>query len=84
MGNKLNKKNLSDKNSYNTYLNYGLPPSPISYPSEAAIKAALRPKITNYLFFVADGKGGHRFSNTYAKHKKNIQLWLKIKRKQGN
>ena len=81
MGNKLKKKNLSNKNSFNTYLNYGLPPSPICYPSEEAIKAALRPKKTNYLFFVTDGKGGHRFSNTYAKHKENIQLWLKNKKK---
>ncbi len=77
LGSKLNKKNLKDKNPYNTYLNYGLPPTPICYPSEAAIKAALKPKKSNYLFFVTDGKGGHRFSNTYAKHKKNIQQWLK-------
>ena len=79
-GNKLNKKYLKEKNSFNTYLNYGLPPTPICYPSELAIKAAFQPKKTNYLFFVSDGKGGHRFSNTYAKHKKNIQLWLKIKK----
>ena len=75
-GNKLNKKNLKIKNSYNTYLNYGLPPTPISYPGELAIRAALNPISTNYLYFVSDGKGGHRFSKTYDKHKQNIKLWL--------
>ena len=79
LGNKLNKKHLKIKNSYNTYLNYGLPPTPISYPGEHAIKAALNPMSTNYLYFVSDGKGGHRFSKTYAKHKQNIKLWLETR-----
>ena len=79
-GNQLVKKNLKTKNKFNTYLNFGLPPSPISYPSETSIEAAFLPSESDYLFFVADGKGGHRFSKTYKKHKENIKLWLKNKK----
>ena len=80
-GNELKKTDLKDKNIYNTYLHFGLPPTPISYPGEEAIKASLRPKKSNFLYFVSDGKGGHRFSSSYEKHKKNIKLWLKSKKK---
>ncbi len=66
-------------NPYNTYLNAGLPPGPIANVGAAAIKAVLRPADTNYLFFVADGKGGHRFSNTYEEHLKNHADWRQIK-----
>ena len=83
-GSELKKENLKDKNVYNTYLHFGLPPTPISYPGEESIKAALRPKKTDFLYFVSDGKGGHRFSNSYKKHKKNIKLWLKSKKNKKN
>ena len=49
-GNQLMKKNLKTKNKYNTYLNFGLPPSPISYPSEISIEAAILPSNSDYLF----------------------------------
>jgi UPF0755 protein len=53
---------------YNTYMIDGLPPGPICNPSEDAIKAALYPKDTNYLFFVSKGDGTHHFSRTQAEH----------------
>ncbi len=53
---------------YNTYQNAGLPPSPIASPGLASLAAALNPAETEYLFFVADGSGGHTFSKTYEEH----------------
>ncbi len=53
---------------YNTYRNSGLPPAPICSPGEKAIKAAIYPEETNYLYFIADGQGGNLFSETFAQH----------------
>ncbi len=53
---------------YNTYLHAGLPPTPIASPGVESMQAALYPENTNYLFFVADGSGGHTFSETYEAH----------------
>ena len=53
---------------YNTYRNAGLPPAPICSPGKAAIEAALYTAETDYLYFVADGKGGNLFSKTYDEH----------------
>ena len=76
-GNKLTKTDLKSKNFFNTYRYRGLPPTPISYPGEKAILAVLYPNKTDYLYFVSDGKGGHRFSKNFSEHKKNIKLWIK-------
>lgn len=59
---------------YNTYLHDGLPPGPIANPGIEAIKAALEPKTSDYLYYVTkkDGSGGHLFAKTYAEHQKNI------------
>ena len=76
-GNLLNRLDLNSKNYFNTYRYKGLPPTPISYPGEKAILAVLYPNDTNYLYFVSDGKGGHRFANNFSEHKKNIKLWIK-------
>tara|TARA_Y100000022_G_scaffold134046_1_gene116453 strand:- start:610 stop:1578 length:969 start_codon:yes stop_codon:yes gene_type:complete len=76
-GNNLNKADLKSKNYFNTYQYRGLPPTPISYPGEKAILAVLYPNNTDYLYFVSDGKGGHRFSKNFSEHKKNIKLWIK-------
>ena len=76
-GNSLNRLDLKTKNYFNTYRYKGLPPTPISYPGEKAILAVLYPNNSNYLYFVSDGKGGHRFSKNFSEHKKNIKLWVK-------
>lgn len=67
-GGELTKAELAAKTPYNTYLMKGLPPTPICIPSQSSIFAALHPATTNYLYYVATGKGGHHFSKTYAEH----------------
>ena len=75
-GNNLNKLDLKSKNYFNTYRYKGLP-TPICYPGEKAILAVLYPNNTDYLYFVSNGKGGHRFSKTFQSIK-NIKPWIKI------
>jgi UPF0755 protein len=60
---------------YNTYRVAGLPPGPVNNPSRDAIRAALYPEDHAYLFFVADGKGGHWFSTNFRDHEKNIRKY---------
>jgi len=64
---------------YNTYLNKGLPPAPISNPGMAALNAVFRPHETNYLYFVvADpAKGTHTFSSNYSKHEQAREVYLR-------
>lgn len=62
-------------NPYNTYRNTGLPPGPINNPGKASILAALFPTRHEYLFFVANGKGGHWFSSTYAEHQRHVRKY---------
>lgn len=64
----LMKADLKLPTPYNTYMKYGLPPTPINSPGLPAIRAAVRPDTTKYLYFVADGSGGHRFSRTNEEH----------------
>ena len=71
---------LQLESPYNTYRNAGLPPGPIANVGRDAIRAVLKPADTNYLFFVADGNGGHRFSNSYEEHLKNHADWREIKK----
>ena len=68
----LTKKDLKIDSPYNTYLYRGLPPTPICNPSMGSIIAVLRPAETNYLYFVADGKGGHLFASSYKMHLRNV------------
>ncbi len=60
---------------YNTYRNYGLPPGPVNNPGRSSINAVLHPARHNYIFFVANGKGGHWFSSTYAEHLRFVKRY---------
>jgi UPF0755 protein len=60
-------------NPYNTYRHPGLPPGPISSPGEGALRAVLSPAHTDYLYFVAQGGGRHRFSRTFGEHRSAIE-----------
>ena len=71
---------LKIESPYNTYQNYGLPPEPIACVGIDAIRAVLKPANTKYLYFVADGRGGHVFSKTFEEHKTNHMNWREIKK----
>jgi UPF0755 protein len=60
-----------------------LPPTPIANPGRAAIRATLNPDTTEYIFFVADGTGGHAFSRTLAEHNAAVARWREIERQRG-
>lgn len=64
---------LKIKNPYNTYIYYGLPPGPIASPGLSALNAVVEPEKTEFLYFVAEKDGHHRFSKTYAEHLRAIR-----------
>ena len=72
---RLNFDDLKINSLYNTYKYHGLPPGPIDNPGKNAILAAVYPEKHHYLYFVADGKGGHKFASTFTEHLKNVQLY---------
>jgi UPF0755 protein len=80
LGRALILKDLEKSTPYNTYVIAGLPPGPIANPGRAALEAVLNPADTKYLYFVADGSGGHAFAKTLVEHNKNVAAWRKIQR----
>lgn len=80
LGRRLLRKDLEIDSPYNTYKYAGLPPAPIANPGYASIKATLNPERHDYIFFVADGTGGHAFGKTLAEHNANVAKWRKIRR----
>ena len=76
----LTLKDLHHDSPYNTYVNRGLPPGPIGNPGESAIRAALAPAPTDYLYFVANTQGGHFFASTLAEHNKNVAKYHRLLR----
>ena len=76
-------EDLSVASPYNTYLHKGLPPGPIANPGAGAIRAALYPVDTDYLYFVADGKGGHVFSRTLSEHTRAVRRYRQSRRGGG-
>ena len=78
LGRGLRASELRSNTPYNTYVHAGLPPGPIANPGRASIEAALHPETTDYLFFVADGTGGHAFATTLADHNANVERWRAI------
>ncbi len=79
LGRPLTRQDLQTPSTYNTYLNDGLPPGPISNPGRAAIEAVLNPAQTDYLYFVANGDGGHVFAKTLDEHNRNVEQWRKAR-----
>jgi UPF0755 protein len=74
------KDDLAFRHPYNTYVHPGLPPGPIANPGRASLEAALRPDASEYLYFVANGKGGHVFSASLDGHEKAV---VRYRRSQG-
>ena len=72
LGHPILKSEKDQPTPYNTYLIDGLPPGPIGNPGRASLEAAAKPARTKELYFVADGTGGHVFSETYEQHQKNV------------
>ncbi|MGC1428931.1 MAG: endolytic transglycosylase MltG [Albidovulum sp.] len=84
LGRGLRQSELRGRTPYNTYVIDGLPPTPIANPGRDAIAAALNPETSEYLFFVADGTGGHAFAVTLAEHNDNVARWREIEAQQGS
>jgi len=80
LGRALTRADLKVDHPYNTYVRKGLPPGPICHPGRAAIEAVLNPLVTDDLYFVADGSGGHVFAATLAEHNANVAKWRELER----
>jgi len=78
LGRALTLADLQNSTPFNTYLNDGLPPTPINNPGRSSLLAALAPEKNDYLYFVANGTGGHTFAVTFAEHQKNVVAWRQM------
>src|SRR6056297_3482586 len=78
LGRGLRRSELRAETPWNTYVINGLPPTPIANPGRASIEAAVNPLSTDYIFFVADGTGGHAFAKTLDEHNRNVARWREI------
>lgn len=78
----LTRADLAQDHPYNTYRIRGLPPGPIAAPGRDSLRAATQPETTAYLFFVADGTGGHAFARTLDEHNRNVARWRALRRAQ--
>lgn len=76
----LSRNDLASLSIYNTYKIMGLPPQPIACPGKESLKSVLYPLITKELYFVANGEGGHNFSETLEQHNRHVAQWRKINR----
>ena len=75
LGRELSRADLDSDTAFNTYRIEGLPPHPIANPGRAALEAVANPSKTSDLYFVADGTGGHVFSETLEQHNRNVRRW---------
>jgi len=76
----IRKGDLGFPSPYNTYIRGGLPPGPIANPGRASLAAALSPENSDYLYFVADSKGGHKFSASLDQHTKAVASYRRANR----
>jgi UPF0755 protein len=79
----LTRADLDREHPFNTYRIRGLPPGPIASPGRDALRAVTQPESTEFLFFVADGTGGHAFARTLEEHNRNVARWREIERSRG-
>lgn len=84
LGRGLRQSELRAATPWNTYVIEGLPPTPIANPGKAAIEAALNPDTTEFIFFVADGTGGHAFATNLSDHNSNVARWREIEAQTEN
>jgi UPF0755 protein len=80
LGRGILRAELDKYTPYNTYIVDGLPPGPIANPGRAALEAVANPANSADLYFVADGTGGHVFSETLDQHNRNVQRWRQLER----
>ena len=84
LGRGLRQSELRRVTPWNTYVIEGLPPTPIANPGLASLQAAVAPEDTDYVFFVADGSGGHAFAETLEQHNRNVAKWRQIEAERQN
>ncbi len=84
LGRGLRQSELRRATPWNTYVIEGLPPTPIANPGKASIEAALAPAESEFIFFVADGTGGHAFAVTLDEHNANVARWREIEAERAN
>ncbi|WP_372572936.1 endolytic transglycosylase MltG [Ruegeria jejuensis] len=84
LGRGLRRSELRRVTPWNTYLIDGLPPTPIANPGLASLEAAVAPEDTDFVFFVADGTGGHAFAETLQEHNRNVAKWREIEAERAN
>jgi UPF0755 protein len=84
LGRPIKRSEITQPSPYNTYVVDGLPPGPIANPGRASLEATANPARTRDLFFVADGTGGHTFTETYDQHQKGVAKLRAMERQQQN
>ncbi|MEA2986114.1 MAG: hypothetical protein QOD94_2368 [Alphaproteobacteria bacterium] len=82
LGRPIMRSEIEQPTPYNTYVIDGLPPAPIANPGRASLEAAAKPARTKELYFVADGNGGHVFSENYEQHQKNVARLRTVEQQQ--
>ncbi|MHA1523576.1 MAG: endolytic transglycosylase MltG [Alphaproteobacteria bacterium] len=83
LGHPILQSEINKRTPYNTYQINGLPPTPITNPGRAAIAATLNPATSDYIYFVADGSGGHAFATSLAEHTANVTRWRQLVRQRA-